>query len=106
MSRPFSSESAFRAIGHPLRRQILDLLRAGERTVGDVHQSFLRVSIATLSDHLRILREAGVLKQRRRGRFRVYHVDPRLLHEIARWLKPFEAMRPADAGEAAKPGRR
>jgi DNA-binding transcriptional ArsR family regulator len=90
MSRPLSTESAFRAIGHPLRRQILDLLRSGERTVGEVHETFSRVSRATLSDHLRILREAGLLKQRRRGRFRMYHVDPRLLRDIAQWLRPYE----------------
>jgi DNA-binding transcriptional ArsR family regulator len=107
MSRPFSSESAFRAIGHPLRRQVLDLLRDGERTVGDMHEAFQRVSMATLSDHLRILREAGVLKQRRRGRFRMYHVDPRLLQEIARWLKPFDSVRSSvDGSDHARGARK
>jgi len=106
MSRPFSSESAFRAIGHPLRRQILDRLREGERTVGEVHEAFQRVSMATLSDHLRVLREAGVLKQRRRGRFRMYHVDPRLLVDIARWLRPFEAMRGGESSDQTRPAKK
>lgn len=93
MSRPFSAESAFRAIGHPLRRQMLDALRQGERTVGEMHEAFPRVTLATLSDHLHVLRESGVLRQRRRARFRVYTLDPKPLQAIARWLKPFESMR-------------
>ena len=106
MSRPFSSESAYRAIGHPLRRQILDLLRHAEHNVGEIHDAFQRISMPTLSDHLRILREAGVLKQRRRGRFRLYRVDPRLLQEVARWLKPFEAMRDGESSDQGKPARK
>ena len=68
----------------------MDYLRAGERTVGDVHEAFSGVSRPTLSDHLRILRETGLLKQRRRGPYRMYRVDAAPLREVMKWLRPYQ----------------
>jgi DNA-binding transcriptional ArsR family regulator len=71
MSRPLPDESAFRTVAHPVRRRVLDMLRKGERTVGEIVGAF-RLNRQTMSQHLRILRTSGLDQQHRKGRTRVY----------------------------------
>lgn len=85
MSRPRNSESVFRAIADPTRRRMLDLLRDGERTVGELIVT-LRLQRPVASHHLGALLEAGLLRQRRRGRQMVCTIDPRALAAAHAWL--------------------
>lgn len=78
---------AFEAIAEPNRRRILDLLRAGERPAGDVVQA-LSISQPGVSKHLRLLREAGLVRVRADGQRRLYSVEPHQLAAIETWLRP------------------
>ena len=78
----------FRILGHPVRVRILDLLRDGERTVGDLQQELQMYSSGT-SQHLGALRKHGILEGRRVGTSVYYNVrDPRIfqLLEVARQI--------------------
>lgn len=86
MSRPFSSESPFRAIAHPIRRRILELLHKGERSVNDLLSNF-NVSQPTLSRHLRVLHTCGILSVRRRGTHLMYRYAPHTLDQVRQWMK-------------------
>ena len=89
MSRQQASSDAFRAIADPTRRAVLDLLSLGERPVGDLARSFDMTQPA-LSQHLRVLREAGLVSQRRMGRERVYRIRAAQLKAVADWIGPYE----------------
>jgi DNA-binding transcriptional ArsR family regulator len=78
----------FHAIADPKRRQILDLLREGERPVGDL-VPHLGVTMGAVSQHLRVLREAGLVVQRKDGRHRRYRVAPEPLREVTDWAEPY-----------------
>ena len=79
---------AFEAVAEPNRRRILDLLRAGERPAGDVVRA-LAISQPGVSKHLRLLREAGLVRVRVDGQRRLYSVEPRRLAAIEAWLAPY-----------------
>src|SRR3954470_20558269 len=83
--------SAFAVLAEPNRREILDLLRDGERPVGDLVDA-LSVSQPTVSKHLRVLREAGVVEARVDGQRRLYRVRPEPLRELDAWLAPYRAL--------------
>jgi DNA-binding transcriptional ArsR family regulator len=81
---------AFEAIAEPNRRRILDLLRAGERPAGEMVGA-LTISQPAVSKHLRLLREAGLVRVRADGQRRLYSLDPASLGEIETWLEPYRA---------------
>lgn len=86
---PASSKSVFRSISHPTRRTLLDRLRrGGEQPVHELNE-FFEVSQPALSQHLRVLRESGLVEARREGRERVYRLRPEPLYEVAAWLEPY-----------------
>lgn len=76
------------AIADPTRRAIIDLLRRGERSAGEIAEQF-PVSRPAISRHLRVLREAGLVRERRDARSRIYRLDPRPLRELDRWLEHY-----------------
>ena len=78
---------AFEAIAEPNRRRILDLLRTGERPAGDVVAA-LAISQPGVSKHLRLLREAGLVRVRADGQRRLYSIEPGELAAIETWLRP------------------
>lgn len=80
--------SPFEALAEPNRRQILDLLRAGERPAGDLVEA-LSISQPGVSKHLKLLREAGLVQVRADGQRRLYRLDPRGLAAVASWLAPY-----------------
>jgi DNA-binding transcriptional ArsR family regulator len=82
--------NVFRAIADPTRRAILDRLRAGPANAGALAASF-RSSRPAISKHLRVLREARLIVDRRVGRERVYTVDPIPLQSVAGWLEGYRA---------------
>jgi DNA-binding transcriptional ArsR family regulator len=85
MSRPRNSESVFRAIADPTRRKMLDLLRDGEQSVGELITT-MRLQRPVASHHLGTLIQAGLVRQRRRGRGLVCVIDSRPLHQAQAWL--------------------
>jgi DNA-binding transcriptional ArsR family regulator len=80
--------TTYMALAEPSRRQILDLLRGGERSVGDL-VARLALSQPGVSKHLRVLREAGLVEVRPEGRRRWYGLRAEPLAEVDRWLEPY-----------------
>ena len=85
VSRPRNSESVFRAIADPKRRRILDLLGKRDCSVGELLET-MRMQRADASYHLGVLMQAGLLRQRRRGRSLVCSCDLRPLTTPHAWL--------------------
>jgi DNA-binding transcriptional ArsR family regulator len=84
-------DDVFRALAHPSRRHVLLVLhyRGGEMTAGEIASRFA-CTWPTTTRHLRVLRDAGLLRVVRRGRERIYSVDRERLERVAgRWLALF-----------------
>ncbi len=79
----------FRAIADPTRRAILDLLMAGERAVNDLLAPF-KMTQPAISQHLKVLREAGLVSERRAGRQRLYRLEPAPLKAVHDWTAHYE----------------
>jgi DNA-binding transcriptional ArsR family regulator len=79
------------AIAHPARRQILLTIQLrGAMSAGDIADRFAH-AWPTTTRHLRVLEGAGLIRQERQGRSRIYHVDHDRLHLLTEWLAWFEA---------------
>ncbi|HEY0002304.1 MAG TPA: metalloregulator ArsR/SmtB family transcription factor [Actinoplanes sp.] len=89
MARAATTSDAFNAIAEPQRRDILSLLRAGERPVTDLAQE-LGMSQTQASKHLRVLREVGLVRDRKAGKQRLYGLDAGGLRPIHEWTGGFE----------------
>ena len=81
----------FDVLAEPRRRQILDLLRTGERPVGDLVGA-LTLSQPAVSKHLRVLREAGLVDVRVDAQRRLYRLRPEPLREVVEWLEPYRLL--------------
>ena len=84
------SDAAFSALADPTRRAVLDLLRAGTRPAGDIARAFT-ISRPAISKHLRILRRAHLVEERREGRHRMYHLNPEPLKAVDSWLDQYRS---------------
>jgi DNA-binding transcriptional ArsR family regulator len=82
---------SFAVLAEPTRREILDLLRDGERPVGDLVDR-LAISQPAVSKHLRVLRVAGLVEVRADAQRRLYRVRPQPLAEIDEWLAPYRLL--------------
>lgn len=90
------TETIFGALAHTQRRQILLVLRfrGGAMTAGEIADRF-SCSWPTTTRHLRILEDAGLVRVKKRGRERVYHLDrTKLRSTVGKWLKWFDKARP------------
>jgi DNA-binding transcriptional ArsR family regulator len=76
----------FEALADPTRRRLLELLATGERSAGELAEEFA-ISRPGVSRHLRVLREAGLVRARGDGQRRIYSVDPAPLAEVEDWLQ-------------------
>jgi DNA-binding transcriptional ArsR family regulator len=81
-------EAAAAAIADPTRRKVLELVRDGELAAGEIAAEF-EISRPAVSRHLRVLRQAGLVSERREGRLRLYRADPSPLAELSRWLEEY-----------------
>ncbi|CAM2154729.1 ArsR family transcriptional regulator [Pararobbsia alpina] len=79
----------FAALANPTRRRILEMLRQRPHVAGEIAASF-DVNRPAISEHLQVLRLAGLTTEVSRGRERVYHLNAARLQELAEWLHPFE----------------
>ena len=86
---PSVSADVFRAIADPTRRAILELLTDGDLAVKELQPHF-GMSQPALSQHLRVLRDAGLVSERQAGRLRIYRLMPQPLVEIRQWLARYE----------------
>src|SRR5437773_2152326 len=84
-----ADSDVFTAIAHPARRQLLDMLAAEDRSVKELARPFT-MSRPAISQHLRLLLEAGLVQEQRRGRERRYRLRAERLREVQRWLQTYE----------------
>src|SRR3984893_10749853 len=91
----YSTEVAFRALAAPTRRAVLDLLRQGSLPAGRIAQAF-PVSRPAISKHLRLLRRAHLVQERREGRRRLYQLNPEPLRAVDSWLQQYRVFWPAN----------
>jgi DNA-binding transcriptional ArsR family regulator len=78
-------ESALRAIAEPRRRQILRLVRDEEMSAGEIASHF-EVTRSAVSQHLRVLKDAGLVAERRHGTRRIYRIRPEGLAELREFI--------------------
>jgi DNA-binding transcriptional ArsR family regulator len=81
----------FDVLAEPSRRRILDQLLDRPRTVGDLVAA-LNVSQPSVSKHLRVLRDAGVVEARKDAQRRVYELRPEALAEVLAWVEPYRRL--------------
>jgi DNA-binding transcriptional ArsR family regulator len=84
-------EAIWTALVEPNRRAVLDLLAQGELSVGQLTER-LGLTQPLASKHLRVLREAGLVRVERRGQRRIYAIEPAPMAELDRWLAPYRRL--------------
>lgn len=84
----YSAEAAFRAVADPTRRAVLDLLRQGRLPAGRIAKAF-PVSRPAISKHLRVLRQARLVRVQRAGRQRWFELNPGPLQLVDLWLSRY-----------------
>jgi DNA-binding transcriptional ArsR family regulator len=89
MPRAATASDAFNAIAEIRRREILEYLAEEERAVGDIVTG-LRLEQPSVSKHLRVLREVGLVKVRRNGRHMLYRTNGEAIRPLYEWTKSFE----------------
>lgn len=89
MARAATTSDVFNAIAEPHRREILTLLRSGERAVTELADD-LGLPQPGTSKHLRVLREVGLVRDRRKGKQRLYGLNAQGLRAVHEWTGGFE----------------
>ena len=80
-----SLQSTLRALADPIRREILNLLKGGRLTAGEITEHF-DVTAASISRHLSVLKEADLIRDERQGKFIIYELNASVLEEIMLWI--------------------
>ncbi|HEY3613678.1 MAG TPA: metalloregulator ArsR/SmtB family transcription factor [Gaiellales bacterium] len=83
--------TTFEILAEPNRRRILDLLREGERPVGELVGA-LTLSQPAVSKHLKVLRDAGFVEARSEAQRRLYRVRAERFREVDEWIAPYRAL--------------
>ncbi len=78
-------QSTLKALSDPIRREILELLKSGRLSAGEIAEKF-PVSGAAVSKHLSVLKEADLIRDAREGKFIFYELNASVLEEIMLWL--------------------
>jgi len=89
MARAATTSDAFNAVAEPRRRQILNYLAQAERPVGDIVAG-LGLEQPSVSKHLRVLRNVGLVRVRRNGRHMFYRTNAEAIRPLHEWTKTFE----------------
>jgi DNA-binding transcriptional ArsR family regulator len=89
-----SEADIFKVLSDPTRRAILERLTAGEMTATDLRQGFA-ITQPAMSQHLAVLRDAGLVQERREGRFAHYQVDREGFAPLHAWLARYRAFWPS-----------
>ena len=80
-----SLQTTLRALADPIRREILNLLKAGKLSAGEITEHF-DVTAASISRHLSVLKEADLIRDQRVGKFIYYELNASVLEEIMLWI--------------------
>jgi len=91
MARAATTSDAFNAIAEPRRREILSYLALRERAVGEIVAT-LRLEQPSVSKHLRVLRNVGLVYVRRVGRQKLYRTNPEAIRPVHEWTGTFERL--------------
>ena len=96
----------FKALGDPTRRAILDRLREGDLNAGEIASAF-EIGKASISHHLNLLKQAGLVKSRRQGQQQIYTLHTTVFQEALQWLMTFfePQASPSNPKGSAKSGR-
>ena len=78
-------QNTLKALSDPIRRQILEMLKAGRMAAGEIAEKF-PVSGAAISKHLTVLKEADLIRDAREGKFIYYELNASVLEEVMLWL--------------------
>ena len=78
-------QNTMRALSDPIRREILNLLKAGRMSAGDITEHF-EVTGASISRHLSVLKEADLIRDQREGKFIYYDLNASVLEELLLWI--------------------
>lgn len=78
-------QETFKAIGDPTRREILDILKSGQKTAGEIGAHF-EATGATISHHLSILKQAGLISDEKKGKYIYYELNMSVFEEILSWI--------------------
>src|SRR5215469_3772082 len=89
MARAATTSDAFNAVAEPRRREILEYLASGERAVGDIVVT-LHIEQPSVSKHLRVLKDVGLVNVRREGRNMFYETNADAIRPVHEWTKMFE----------------
>jgi DNA-binding transcriptional ArsR family regulator len=89
MPRASTTSDAFNAVAEPRRREILEYLALEERTVNAIVEG-LRMEQPSVSKHLRVLRDVGLVRVRRNGRHMFYRTNAEAIRPVHDWAKAFE----------------
>ena len=91
MARAATTSDAFNAVAEPRRREILDYLAQGERAVGEI---VVRIGLEqpSVSKHLRVLHDVGLVRVRRHGRHMLYRTNAEAIRPLHEWTKTFERL--------------
>jgi DNA-binding transcriptional ArsR family regulator len=89
MVRPLAQPDVFTAIVDPTRRRLVHLLLGGDRSVTDLARDFA-ISVPAISQHLRLLREVGLVEVRQSGRKRFYRLHPKALQPVHDWVAVYQ----------------
>ena len=80
-----SMQNTLRALSDPVRRDILNMLKAGRMSAGDIVEHF-DITGAAISRHLSVLKEADLIRDTREGKFIFYELNASVLEEIMLWI--------------------
>ena len=78
-------QNTLRALSDPIRREILDMLKVGRLSAGEIAEKF-PVSGAAISKHLSVLKDANLIRDTREGKFIFYELNTSVLEEVMLWL--------------------
>ena len=84
-----SLQETLKALADPTRRQIVQLLKSGRLSAGDIGERF-NITAAAISRHLSVLKEAGLIRDTREGKYIFYEVNLSVLEELLSWLIDFK----------------
>ncbi len=84
------NEAVFSALANPVRREVVTLLLSKDRSAGSIAEAF-DISRSAVSEHLTILRLAGLVRETKAGRERIYSLNAEPLVALRDWLAPYEA---------------
>ena len=92
MSTESSLQNTLKALADPTRREILEILKSGRQSAGDIGKCF-NITGAAISRHLSVLKEADLIRDEREGKFIFYELNLSIMEELLTWFGNFQSTR-------------